>query len=100
MREIKAESRDAGATSLCSQPSSDFIDEIISLILTLPRAVTGNERVQVRCAARLRSRQIEKDQTVLVAEIEKCEFLNRPESEGTALNRPPISCAPPTGGRK
>jgi CheY-like chemotaxis protein len=86
MREIKTESCNLGAASFCSRSSEEFNDEVISLILTLPREVTGNELVQLRCAARLRSRQIENDQSVLVAEIEKYEFLSRHESEGNVPN--------------
>jgi len=72
----------SGVQSRSDSPGKFDDDDLISLILTLPRKVTGNERVQVRCDARVRSRRIQENQTVVVAEIEDYEFLSSLLSKG------------------
>ena len=53
---------------------------LANLILTLPRDVTGKQPVQVRCSARVSSRQ-DGEQKILVLEIERYEFLSPSELE-------------------
>lgn len=101
MREIKADSRNSSAHSVCGHSPNELADgALINLILTLPPDVTGNERVQVRCAARLSAQKTEGDQTVLLAEIEKYEFLSRHESQAAARRINSVRSVPVGGGRR
>jgi hypothetical protein len=53
MREIKVRSRNIGAAQSCCDSPGPFADNnLISLILTLPRKIARSESVQVRATGR------------------------------------------------